>query len=109
VRFQNAKICYHKRVKHVAIDDIKRILDKLHDKVLYCFIKGRYTLVEPRRFHDYLGNPSYLADNVEFFYCDLSQRYKRDFGDIVIDESASRKIRKLKAAEKAQIEGAFTF
>jgi hypothetical protein len=109
VRFQNAKIRYHKGVEHVAIDDIKRTLNKLHDKVLYCFIKGRYTLVEPRRFNDYLGNPSYLADDVEFFYCNPSQRYKRDFGDIVIDESASRKIRKLKPAEKAQIEGAFTF
>jgi hypothetical protein len=48
------------------------MLDKLHDKVLYYFIKGRYILVEPRRFHDYLGNLSYLVDNVEFFYCDPS-------------------------------------
>jgi hypothetical protein len=109
VRFQNAKIRYHKGVEHVAIDDIKRTLNKLHDKVLYCFIKGRYTLIELKRFHNYLGNPSYLANDVEFFYCDLSQRYKRDFRDIVINESASCKIRKLKRAERAQIEGAFTF
>jgi hypothetical protein len=67
VRFQNAKIRYHKGVEHVAIDDIKHTLDKLHDKVLYCFIKGRYTLVEPRSFHNY-----YLVDDVEFFYCDPS-------------------------------------
>jgi hypothetical protein len=109
VRFQNAKICYHEGVEHVAIDDIKRMLNKLHNKVLYCFIKGRYILVEPRRFNDYLGNPSYLADDVKFFYYNPSQRYKRDFGDIVINKSASCKIRKLKPAEKAQIEGAFTF
>ena len=68
VRFQNAKIRYHKGVEHVAIDYIKYMLNKLHNKVLYCFIKCRYTLVEPRRFHDYLGNPSYLVDDVEFFY-----------------------------------------
>jgi chromosome segregation ATPase len=72
VQFQNAKIRYHEGVEHIAIDDIKRTLDKLHNKVLYCFIKGRYTLVEPRRFNDYLGNPSYLADDVEFFYCNPS-------------------------------------
>jgi hypothetical protein len=68
VQFQNAKIRYHKEVEHVAIDDIKRMLDKLHNKIFYCFIKGRYTLVELRRFHDYLGNPSYLVDDIEFFY-----------------------------------------
>jgi hypothetical protein len=68
VRFQNAKIRYYKRVEHIAINDIKRTLNKLHNKVLYCFIKGKYTLVEPKRFNDYLGNPSYLVDNVEFFY-----------------------------------------
>lgn len=72
MRFQNAKIRYHKGVEHIAIDDIKRTLNKLYNKVLYCFIKGRYTLVEPKRFYNYLGNLSYLADNVEFFYCDPS-------------------------------------
>ena len=100
MRFQNAKIRYHEGVEHVAIDDIKRTLDKLHDKVLYCFIKGRYTLVELRSFHNYLGNLSYLTNDIEFFYCNLSYCYKRDFRNIVINESANCKIKKLKLVEK---------
>jgi hypothetical protein len=81
----------------------------LYNKVFYCFIKDRYILVKFKRFYNYLRNLNYFTDNVEFFYCDSSQCYKRDFRDIVINKSISYKIRKLKKTEKTQIDRVFTF
>jgi hypothetical protein len=80
VRFQSARTGYRRGVDHVAMEDLENMLAKLHDQVVYCFVDGTLTLVEPMRFQDYLANPKQLADDGEFFYCDPGYARKRRRG-----------------------------
>jgi len=80
VRFQSARTGYRRGVDHVAMEDLENMLAKLHDQVVYCFVDGTFTLVEPMRFQDYLANPKQLADDGEFFYCDPGYARKRRRG-----------------------------
>lgn len=80
VRFESARTGYRRGVDHVAMEDLENMLVRLHDQVVYCFVDGTFTLVEPMRFQDYLTNPKQLADDGEFFYCDHGSTRKRRRG-----------------------------
>ncbi|PQE17585.1 incA domain-containing protein [Rutstroemia sp. NJR-2017a WRK4] len=69
VRFERARIGYQTGVDHVVMEDLENMLDKLHNKVVYCFVHSALTLVEPMKFKEFLANPKQLADDGEFFYC----------------------------------------
>lgn len=77
LRLENSKRESQAAVDYVHVEDIQKRLEELRDKIIYCFVNTTMTVVEPKRYKDFLANPGNLADHGEFFYCDHSRPRKR--------------------------------
>lgn len=77
LRLENSKRESQAAVDYVHVEDIQKRFEELRDKIIYCFVNTTMTVVEPRRYKDFLANPGNLADHGEFFYCDHSRPRKR--------------------------------
>lgn len=62
------------------MEDLRKKLEEWRYQVVYCFVNDTMTVVELRKYKDFLANQKHLADHGEFFYCGYNPPRKRHRG-----------------------------